>query len=127
MEEVVISLLAPVAAPPVQRWVQEQVDELRAQGRADGMRLGRLVRSTPIQGGDWLITVDREDRDVALEEDLALGLILSDLAALGLRPCLFVIDREPGPRRSREFHRAGADAARRPLVRPTRAALRRPA
>lgn len=127
MEEVVISLLAPVAVRPVQRWVEEHVDELRARGRADGVRLGRLVRSTPIQGGDWLIIVDRDNRDVALEEDLALGLILTDLAVLGLRPHLFVITREPGARRSRDTHRPGADGSRRPLARPTRAASRRPA
>jgi hypothetical protein len=110
MEEVVISLLAPVAPQRVQRWVEEQVDGLRAHARAGGLRLGRLARSTPAQGGDWLITVDREHRSVALEHDVALASILTGLAIMGLRPCLFVISKDPGARRSRDAHGAGVSA-----------------
>jgi hypothetical protein len=127
MDEVVISLLAPVASQRVQRWVEEQVDGLRAQGRASGLRLGRLAASSPAQGGDWLIAVDRVDRDVALEDDIALALILTDMARLGLRPQLFVISREPGTRRSRDAHSARDDAPRRQLLRHTRQTCRRPA
>jgi hypothetical protein len=126
MEEVMISLLAPVAPQRVQRWVEEQVDELRAQGRASGVRLGRLARSSPAQGGDWLIAVDREDRAVALEDDVGLALILTDMAILGLRPYLFVISRDPAARRSRDAHSSGADAARRQLARHSRPACRHP-
>lgn len=126
MEEVIISLLAPVARKRMQRWVEEQVDGLRAQGQASGVRLGRLVTASPSQGGDWLIEVDREDRDVALEDDLALGLILTDMAALGLRPYLFVIARDPGARRSRDAHHhgVGAGGARRQLAPHVRPACR---
>jgi hypothetical protein len=107
MEEVVISLLAPVAPQRVQRWVEEQVECLRAHARANGVRLGRLVRSTPAQGGDWLIAVDRDDRAVALEQDVVLAAILTGMATLGLRPYLYVISREPGAGRSRDAHRPG--------------------
>ena len=127
MDEIVISLLAPVAPQRVQRWVEEQVDGLRAQAGAGGVRLGRLVRSSPSQGGDWLIAVEREDRDGALEDDIALATILTDMAILGLRPRLFVISREPGARRSRDVHSAGAGAARRQPARHTRQTCRRPA
>ena len=127
MDEIVISLLAPVAAHRIQRWVEEQVDELRAQASASGVRLGRLVPSSPSQGGDWLIAVAREERDGPLEDDVALAMILTDMAMLGLRPRLFVVAREPAARRSRDPHSSGAGAARRQLARHARPACRRPA
>ena len=125
MDTVVISLLAPVAPGRIERWVEQQVDELRAQAQANGVRLGRLTRSTPARGGDWLIKVDREDRAAALEDDLALGLILTDMAVLGLRPELLVISGERSGRRSRDVHRAGADGRRQP-ARQGRPGCRRP-
>lgn len=125
MEDVVISLLAP--APPARcdaRWVEEHVDRLRAQARRLGVQLGRLTPSRPSQGGDWLIKVERDDPDTALEHDITLALIMSDLGRLGLRPCLFVITRERGARRSRDAHRARTDAPRRQPVRHTRPTCR---
>lgn len=125
MEDVVISLLAP--APPPRRdtrWVEEHVDRLRAQARSLGVQLGRLTPSRPSQGGDWLIKVERDDCDIALEHDITLALILTDLASLGLRPCLFVITRERGTPRSREAHRSPTDAPRRQPIRHTRPACR---
>jgi hypothetical protein len=127
MEEVVISLLAPVPAQRVQRWVEEHVDGLRARALARGVRLGRLARSSPARGGDWLIAVHRDDRAMALEQDVALASILTELATLGLRPHLYVISREPGAPRSRGAHDAGADAMRRQLARQGRPSCRRPA
>ena len=127
MDAVVISLLAPVDARPAQQWVQERVDALRARAQATGVRLGRLAASHPREGGDWLIEVTRDERDVALENDVALAAIVAELEYLGLRPCLFVIAREPGGRRPRDVHRSGADAARRQLARHSRPPCRRPA
>lgn len=125
MEDVVISLLAPVPPPPRKaRWVEEQVDRLRAQARSRGVQLGRLTPSRPSQGGDWLIKVERDDPHTALEHDITLALILTDLARLGLRPCLFVITRERGTRRSRDAHRPRTDAPRRRPVRHTRPTCR---
>ena len=126
MDDIVISLLAPVSPRRIQRWVEEQVDGLRAQASAGGVRLGRLVPSSPSRGGDWLIAVDRGDRDDALEDDIALAMILTDMAILGLRPRLFVIAREPGARRSRDAHGSAAGARRQP-ARHTRPTCRRPA
>ena len=126
METVVIALLAPVTPSSMQRWVESQVDELRAQGRANGVLLGPLTPSTPDKGGDWLIKVDREDRSAALQDDLALGLILTDMAILGLRPQLFVISGERRGGRSRDVHRSGADGRRQP-ARHSRPSCRRAA
>ena len=126
METVVISLLAPVTPSSMERWVEAQVDELRAQGRASGVRLGRLARSTPAQGGDWLIEVDREGRAGPLQGDLALASILTDMAALGLRPQLFVVSGERRGGRSRDAHRPGADGRRQP-ARHSRPGCRRAA
>lgn len=118
MEDIVISLLAPVPPPRRDaRWVEEQVDRLRARARSLGVQLGRLTPSRPSQGGDWLIKVERDDRDTALEHDITLALILTDLARLGLRPCLFVITRERGTPRSRDAHRSRTAAPRRQPVR----------
>lgn len=125
MEDVVISLLAPVPPPRRKaRWVEEQVDRLRAQARSLGVQLGRLTPSRPSQGGDWIIKVERDHRDKPLEQDITLALILTDLARLGLRPCLFVITRERGTRRSRDAHRSRTDASRRQPVRHTRPTCR---
>lgn len=125
MEDVVISLLAP-AAPPQRNapWVEEQVERLRAQARSLGVQLGRLTPSRPSQGGDWLIKVERDYRDTALEHDITLALILTDLDRLGLRPCLFVITRKPATRRSRDAHRSRTDAPRRQPIRHTRPTCR---
>lgn len=126
MDTVVIALLAPVAPSRIERWVEAQVDELRAQGEANGVRLGRLTRSTPERGGDWLIKVDRDDHATALRDDLALGLILTDMAVLGLRPQLLVVSGQRSGRRSRDVHRRGADGRRQP-ERHSRPSCRRPA
>jgi len=126
METVVISLLAPVTPSSIERWVDKQVDQLRAQGQGNGVLLGPLTRSTPAQGGDWLINVDRQDRSAALQDDLALGLILTDMAVLGLRPQLFVISGERRGARSRDVHRSGADGRRQP-ARHSRPSCRRAA
>ena len=126
MEDVVISLLAPRGAPPRSNapWVEEQVERLRARARGLGVQLGRLTPSRPSQGGDWLIKVDRDDRDKPLENDIVLALIVRDMERLGLRPCVFVITRERGAPRSRDAHTLRADAARRQPVRHTRPTCR---
>ncbi len=92
MDEVRISLLAPVARERIESWVEEQVDRLRAQGRATGVRLGRLTPAQPAQGGHWLVEVDLHARDVRLEDDVALASILTDMELLGLRPHLLVAE-----------------------------------
>jgi hypothetical protein len=95
MDEVVISLLEPLAIEKTERWVEEEVDRLRELARPRGIRLGPLERSTPAQGGDWLIPVDRLVEDIPLEKDVVLAGIVIEMAWLGLRPHLLVISQEP--------------------------------
>ena len=121
MDQVVISLLSPGVPPrQIEPWVERHVDRLRDLGRGGGVDLGRLARSSPIRGGHWLIDVRRDGRDVAPEEDVVLAMIVTDMEALGLRPQVFVISREPAARRSREGHGTRAVAARRQPARQTR-------
>lgn len=97
MDQIVISLLSPVPEGHLDDWVVEEVDRLRGEGLAIGVRLGPLRRSTPAEGGDWLIELHRHVDDVPLEEDVALASILTELAILSLRPCLFVISAPLAP------------------------------
>lgn len=125
MEQVVISLLSPDVPPrKIEPWVEKHVDRLRDLGRGGGVDLGRLERSSPIRGGHWLIDIRRDDRDVALEEDVVLAMIVTDMEALGLRPQVFVISREPAARRSREAHGTRAVAARQQPARQSRPGCR---
>lgn len=112
MDQLVISLLSPVPPRRIEHWVERQVDRLRARAGGGGVRLGRLARSAPSRGGHWLIEVDRDDRDMPPEEDVVLATVITEMAAIGLRPYLFVISREPGARRARGPHRAGGAVAR---------------
>ena len=90
MDKVMISLVAPVSRHKIERWVEEQVDRLDGEARASGIRLGRLAPGRLAQGGDWLVDVDRGDRDGRLEGDTALASVLTSFALLGLRPRLLV-------------------------------------
>ncbi len=97
MDQVVISLLAPVSDERPEGWIDEQVDRLRDEALARGVRLGPLEPCTPARGGDWLIAVDRVlHDDVPLEKDITLAGIVTALGWLGLRPHLLVIS-EPLP------------------------------
>lgn len=100
MDETIISLLAPVSRERIERWVEGQVDRLRTEASSTGVRLGPLSSGGPGQGGDWLVEVDLRDRDVPLEDDVALGSVLTEMALLGLRPQLSVrtIDDQPAIR-----------------------------
>ena len=90
MPQVMIGLRAPVSADKIEGWVREELDRLRARAVALDVWLGPLSRPRPAQGGDWVIEVDVEDRDVRPEDDQALGSILLDMELLGLRPQLLV-------------------------------------
>ncbi len=96
MDDVVISLLAPVSSEKTESWVEEQVDRLRGLALARGVRLGPLERSTPARGGDWLIAVDRLVDDVPLEKDVTLAGLAIEMAWLGLRPHVLVIPQPAG-------------------------------
>jgi hypothetical protein len=97
MDQVVISLLAPACDEDPECWIEQQVDRLRNEALARGVRLGPLERSTPSRGGDWLIAVDRVlHDDMPLEKDITLAGVVTALGWLGLRPHLLVIS-EPLP------------------------------
>jgi hypothetical protein len=98
-DEVMISLRAPVSREKIERWVEEQVGQLRDAAWSRGVRLGPLWRGWRSQGPDWLIEVDLRDRAVELEDDLVLGSVLLDMELLGLRPQLLVSPprERPGP------------------------------
>ncbi len=89
-KQAMIALTAPVSADKIAGWVKEEVDRMRARAVALDVWLGPLSRPQPAQGGDWVIEVDLEDRDVAPEDDPALGSVLLDLELLGLRPQLMI-------------------------------------
>ncbi len=74
MDQVVISLLAPVSDKNPESWIEEQVDKLRDEALTRGVRLGPLERSTSSRGGDWLISVDRVlHDDMPLEKDITVA------------------------------------------------------
>lgn len=127
MNEAMISLLAPVGVAPQQIdiWVEEHVYRLRSRWRISGVGIGELTRSSPSQGGHWLIDLDLRARTGPLEKDVALAGIITDLERLGLRPQLFVVTGERGARRSSDAHRSGA--GRRQPARHSRPACGRPA
>ncbi len=89
MNQVMISLAAPVSTDKVEPWVKEQLERLRGEATASGVRLGPLAPACLPHEADWLVGVGREDRDVRLD-DAALNLVMTDLALLGLRPQLLV-------------------------------------
>ena len=90
VDEVTISLVAPVSVSKIERWVKEQLDLLRDQAGSMGVRLGHLRPASDGQDADWLVEVDLRDRAVPLEEDIALASMLTDLQLLGLQPQLLV-------------------------------------
>jgi len=90
MDDVTISLLAPAPRAGVDGWIEPQVERIRFNADRMGVGLGRLVRSRPAQGGDWLIAVDRRDREGPVEDDVALAGIVLAFERLGLRPAVFV-------------------------------------
>ena len=109
MNEAMISLLAPVGVAPQQidMWVEEQVYRLRTRWRISGVGFGELSRSTPSEGGHWLIDLDLRARTGPLEKDVALAGIITDFERLGLRPELFVTTAADEP-----FSMAGAPQKR---------------
>ena len=121
MDQVTISLQAPVSPGPMQSWVQEQVDRLRLDGLGGGILLGRLVRAGSGQAGDWLVAVGMRARAEPLEADTALARILAELHRLGLRPALLVASgRAAAPVRARRPSHPRSRVSTRPRPRARR-------
>ena len=109
--EVMIALRAPVSREKIEFWVEEQVGRLRDVAWSRGVRLGPLWREWRSQGPDWLIEVDLRDRNVELDDDVALASVLLYMELLGLRPQLLMSSplESPGPAQVHS-DRAGARA-----------------
>ena len=98
-DQVMISLRVPASREKVERWVEEELDRLRDAAWSRRIRLGPLWRGWRAQGPDWLIEVDLRDRNVELDDDVALASVLMEMELLGLRPQLLVSPppESPGP------------------------------
>jgi hypothetical protein len=96
MGQITIALRAPVAAKPIGRWVEQEVEGLRAAAWSSGVRLGRLWPAWRGQAADWLLEVDLRDRQVDPEDDLLLDSVLMEMKMLGLRP--HVLESSPQER-----------------------------
>ena len=108
-DEVLISLRAPVSREKIEPWVEHQLDRLRDATWSSGVRLGPLWRGWRAQGPDWLIEVDLRDRNVELDDDLALASVLMDMELLGLRPQL-LLSPPPESSGSSDVHAPAAQA-----------------
>lgn len=97
MDQTVISLLSPTRDGKLDGWVEVEIERLRIEALEIGVRLGRMGRATPAEGGDWLIELDRRAGDPPLEEDVALATVLTEFEILGLRPNLFVVSPPLAP------------------------------
>jgi hypothetical protein len=85
-----ISLRAPVSRERIEQWVDEQVDRLRDAAWSRRVRLGPLWPGWRAKGPDWLVEVDLRDRNVELDDDVALASVLMEMELLGLRPQLLM-------------------------------------
>ena len=80
---------APVAADELGRWLERQVDELRAEAPRGTIRLSRLTQG-PLRAdlyAGWLIELDLPDGEPLLTGD-RIASTLTDMRLLGLQPTL---------------------------------------
>lgn len=104
MDQLLVSIRAPVSGAQARRWVSGQVDLLREKARADGIDVGPLWPAWRAQAEDWLVEIDPGVRDVPLDEDIALASLLLDMQVLGLRPELLSTESAPAPGLSLQPH-----------------------
>ena len=83
------------SAEELERWLERQVDELRANAPQGIVRLSRLTRERPDAGLDvgWLIELELDEEEPLLGAE-RLGDALRDLRLLALQPTLL------GPRKA---------------------------
>jgi hypothetical protein len=76
----------PVAADELEQWLEQQVNDLRAQAPHGTIRLSRLTQGLPSAIG-WLIELELADGEPLLADD-RLADALTDMRLLGLQPTL---------------------------------------
>jgi hypothetical protein len=87
----------PVATEDLERWIEQELDELRLLAPRSTIRLSRLTQDLPsIEVGiGWLIELELPD-DQTLFESKGLARLVRDLRLLGLQPTLLVPPRASG-------------------------------
>jgi hypothetical protein len=80
----------PVAAEQLERWLDQQVEGLRAEAPLGTVRLSRLTQQLPSVGIGigWLLELELPEDEPLLDED-RLAAVLRDMRLLGLQPTLF--------------------------------------
>ena len=79
----------PIASDELERWLEQQVDGLRAEAPQGTIRLSRLTQGLPDSDVDigWLLELELPEEDPLLER-ARLVEALRDMRLLGLQPTL---------------------------------------
>jgi hypothetical protein len=79
----------PVSADELERWLEREVDEIRAESPQGTVRLSRLTQGLPNVDIDigWLVELDLPTGQPLLNGD-RLSAVLRDMRLLGLQPTL---------------------------------------
>jgi hypothetical protein len=80
-----------VAAEELERWLDQQVETLRAEAPRGTVRLSRLTQELPSVdiGIGWVMELELREDEPLLDED-RLAAVLRDMRLLGLQPTLLV-------------------------------------
>jgi hypothetical protein len=81
----------PVSADELERWLEHEVDDIRAESPQGTVRLSRLTQGLPNLDIDigWLIELELPAGEPLLARDRLAG-VLRDMRLLGLQPTLLV-------------------------------------
>jgi hypothetical protein len=79
----------PVSAEELERWLDQQVEGLRAEAPQGTVRLSRLTQELPSidVGIGWLLELELPEDEPLLDGD-RLAAVLRDMRLLGLQPTL---------------------------------------
>jgi hypothetical protein len=79
----------PVSAEELERWLDEQVEGLRAEAPHGTVRVARLTQELPSidVGIGWLLELELPEDEPLLDEDRLVA-VLRDMRLLGLQPTL---------------------------------------
>jgi hypothetical protein len=77
----------PISSDELERWLEQQVDGLRAEAPQGTIRLSRLTQGLPSSDVDigWLLELELPEEDPLLERN-RLAEALRDMRLLGLQP-----------------------------------------